>query len=135
MSKSIKIPAIPANAVSAITSGSQNLINAWKDYAATRESEVTKRTHIEANRDVALAAIQAQAEVLKTLINQTFSEREKNFDQYFSLLDVGFANGNDQQINAALTLIVEQTKINPMLQVVQIMKKINDSSNNDVIEI
>jgi hypothetical protein len=129
------IPAIPVNAVTAVTTGSQNLFNAWKDYATTREAETTKRTQIEANRDVALAAIQAQAETLRMLIEGTFAERAKNFDQYFALLDAGFTNGNEQQINAALTLIVEQTKVSPMMQAAQLMNKINDPGNTDVIEI
>ena len=135
MPKSLAISAIPVNAVSAVTSGSQNLINAWKDYATTREVETTKRAKIEANRDVALAAIQAQADTLRMLIAGTFAERSKNFDKYFSLLNEGFINNNDQQINAALTLIVEQTKVSPMMQAAQLINNINDPNSTDVIEI
>lgn len=135
MSKPPYLPTLPVNSVTAVTTGGQSLINAWKDYYITREIEDTKRKQIAANRDVALAAIRAQAEALKTLIEGTFSERSKNFDQYFSLLNLGFANGNDQQINAALTLIVEQTKNSPMMQAAQLMKKINDPNDTDVIEI
>ena len=135
MPKSLAISAIPVNAVSAVTSGSQNLINAWKDYATTREVETKKKKKIEANRDVALAAIQAQADTLRMLIEGTFAERSKNFDKYFSLLNEGFINDNDQQINAALTLIVEQTKVSPMMQAAQLINNINDPNSTDVIEI
>ena len=135
MPKSLAISAIPVNAVSAVTSGSQNLINDYKHYATTREVETKKKKKIEANRDVALAAIQAQADTLRMLIEGTFAERSKNFDKYFSLLNEGFINDNDQQINAALTLIVEQTKVSPMMQAAQLINNINDPNSTDVIEI
>lgn len=110
------------------------LITAWKDYKNTCETERTKRSGIAADRDIRLKAIQEQATAVRTMIERTFSERAKNFDQYFALLNTGFASGNDKQIDVALTMIVEQTKVSPMVQAVQLMNSINDP-NVDVIEI
>ncbi len=109
-----------------VTGSFNDLINAWKDYQTTREIEATKRTQIAADRDVRLAAIQAQADVFHHLIHKTFKDRTDNFDRFFVLLKDGFACGNDQQINAALTMIVAQIKENPMAQAVQMMQQIND---------
>ena len=109
-----------------VTGSFIDLVNAWKDYQTTREIETTKRTQITADRDVRLAAIQAQADVFHDLIHQTFKEREHNFDQFFTLLKDGFSHDSDQQINAALTMIVAQIKENPMTQAVQMMQQIND---------
>ena len=103
-----------------------DLVNAWKDYQTTREIETTKRTQIAADRDVRLAAIHAQAEVVHRLIDKTFDERSSNFDQFFNLLEKGFAANDDRQINAALTMLVEQVKVSPMAQAMQMMKQIND---------
>ena len=103
-----------------------DLVNAWKDYQTTREVETTKRTQIAADRDVRLAAIHAQAEVVHRLIDKTFDERSNNFDKFFNLLEKGFAANDDRQINAALTMIVEQVKVSPMAQAMQMMKQIND---------
>lgn len=130
-----KLPVIPLNPVSSVISEGQSLINAWKDYSNTKEIEKTKRDQISANRDVALSSIKEQAEILRNLIEGTFSERAKNFDKYFTMLENGFSSGNDQQINAAMTMIVEQTKVSPMLQAGQLISKINDPNNSDVIEI
>lgn len=103
-----------------------DLVNAWKDYKTTREVEITKRTEIAADRDVRLAAIHAQADAFHRLIDKTFDERSSNFDQFFELLEKGFSNNDDRQINAALTMIVEQVKVSPMAQAVQMMKQISD---------
>lgn len=103
-----------------------DLFNAWKDYQTTREVETTKRTQIAADRDVRLAAIHAQADAVHRLIDKTFDERSNNFGQFFDLLEKGFANNDDRQINAALTMIVEQVKVSPMAQAMQMMKQIND---------
>ncbi len=129
MPKSPLPPSIP------VSTAVQDIINAFKDYTVIRETEVTKRTQIKANRDIALEAIQSQAKILKTLIENTFSERSKNFEQYFTMLDDGFATGNNQKINAALTLIVAQTKISPMTDAIQLINKINDPGHTDIIEI
>ncbi len=114
--------------------GFSSLITAWKDYKITHELEVTRRTQIAADRDVRLEAIRGQAQAIQSFIQATFAERAHNFDKFFTLLDQGFASGNDTQINAALTLIVEQTKISPMAQAAQLMSSINDP-NIDSIEI
>ena len=103
-----------------------DLVNAWKDYQTTREIETTKRTQIAADRDVRLAAIHAQAEAFHRLIDKTFDERSNNFDKFFNILEKGFATNDDRQINAALTMIVEQVKVSPMAQAMQMMKQIND---------
>ena len=103
-----------------------DLVNAWKNYQTIREGEITKRTQIAADRDARLAAIQAQADTFHKLIDKTFDERSNNFDQFFDLLEKCFSNNDDRQINAALTMIVEQVRVSPMAQAVQMMKQIND---------
>ncbi|WP_143164429.1 hypothetical protein [Lampropedia hyalina] len=106
--------------------GFGSLVTAWQDYQNTREVEITRREQIAANRDVKLSAIREQAAILQMMIKETFKERERNFDKYFSLLNDGFVNGNEMQINAALNMLVEQTKINPMVQTMQLINSIND---------
>lgn len=114
--------------------GVTSLINAWRDYKTTHEVETTRRVQIAANRDVQLAAIHEQAHALRTLIDKTFSERATNFSHFFDLLDQGVQRGDDRQINAALSMIVEQTRVNPMAQALQIMSDINNPDTK-VIEI
>lgn len=107
-------------------SGVQTLITAWKDYQHTQQVESTRREQIWADRDVKLAAIKEQATIMRQIVDRTFEERASNFKYYFDLLEQGFANGNDQQISAALTMIVEQTKVSPMAQAVALIHSMND---------
>ena len=106
--------------------GLNGLIKAWSDCHKVTQTEKTKRAQIAADREVRLTAIREQASVVRLMIQETFAERGKNFSKFFELLDKGFETGNDHQINAALMMIVEQTKVNPMAQAVQLLKDIND---------
>lgn len=108
------------------TGSASDLFNAWSEFKKIQETEITKREQIAADREVRLTAIRESADALRTLINKTFEERGKNFDQFFALLEQGFENDNDKQINAALALIVEQTKVNPMGQAAELISQIND---------
>ena len=103
-----------------------SLVNTWKEYQNTRQVEITKRDQIAADRDVRLLAIKKQADIFHDLIHRTFSERANMFDRCFDLLEEGFSSNDDRKINSALTMIVEQVKINPMAQAIQIMQQIND---------
>lgn len=125
---------VPITAIAVPVDSVNTLMNAWKDYKTTREVEITRRTQIAADRDVRLAAIQEQAELFKIMVEKTFTERSENFDRFFSMLEDGFAKGSDQQINAALTMIVEQVKVSPMAQASQLISSINDPAV-DTIEI
>lgn len=117
-----------------MTAGLHQLVGAWRDYQTVREAEMTRRAQISADRDVRLQAIHEQAEVLRLLVRETFRERADNFERGFRLLEQGFAQHNDQQINAALAVIVEQTRVNPMAQAAQLMQSLNDPKV-DVIDI
>lgn len=107
-------------------SGFNNLVTAWKEYKTIQENEATRREQIWADRDVKLAAIREQANTIRQLIEGTFDERSKNFNQYFDLLEKGFSSNNDQMISSALALIVNQTQVSPMAQAAQLMQSIND---------
>lgn len=109
-----------------------DIVTAWRDYKTICEQEKTARQVIAANRDVRLKAIQEQANIFKDLIRQTFGERAKNFDHYFSVLNKAIDEKNDKVIDTALTLIVEQTRISPMAQVAELMNSINDPSVNQI---
>lgn len=114
------------------TSGFNNLLNAVSDYQKTCAIEQTRREQIHADRDVRLTALKEQASIFRQALESTFRERADNFHHFFRLLDEGFTKDNDKQINAALTMIVEQTKTAPMMQAMQMMRDIN---NNDIREI
>lgn len=111
-----------------------DMVSAWREYKNTCEIQRTERERIVADRDVRITAIREQAEIFRQLISETFKERAKNFDQFFDLLNQGFNAKDDKKINAALTMIVEQTKVSPMTEAARLIQSINDP-NVDCIEI
>lgn len=106
--------------------GLNTLVTSVTEYLQFREHEVTRRAEISADRDVRLAIIKQQAKTVQLMIDKTFSERTKNFETFFSMLESGVSNNNEMQINAALTMIVEQTKNSPMAQSALLIDSINN---------
>lgn len=109
-----------------------DVVAAWREYKTICEQEKTAREVISANRDVRLKAIQERANIFKDIIRQTFGERAKNFDYYFSILNKGIDEKNDKVIDAALELIVEQTRISPIAQATELMNSINNPNVNQI---
>lgn len=115
-----------------VASGFNNLVSAYNEYQKTCAVEKTKRKQIKADRDVRIMALKEQASIFRLALENTFRERGDNFNRFFQLLDEGFACDNDKQIDTALTLIVEQTRAAPMMQAMQMMRDINDSSVKEI---
>lgn len=115
-------------------SGFTMLVTAWQDYKKTHEVESTKRAHIAAARDIRVEELRQRADILRLTVMKTFEERAHNFDQFFTMLESGFDTDDDRKINAALTMIVEQVKANPMAQASQMISAIQDP-NVDVIDV
>lgn len=109
-----------------------DLVSAWKEYQNTAEQEQTARAAIAAERDVRIKAIKEQAKLLRDVIGKTFDERARNFDKYFHILNKSLEEKNDKGIDAALTLILAQTKISPMAQVTELIKNFNDPAVKEI---
>ena len=109
-----------------------DLVSAWKEYQNTAEQEQTARAAIAAERNVRIKAIKEQAKLLRDVIGKTFDERARNFDEYFHILNKSLEEKNDKGIDAALTLILAQTKISPMAQVTELIKNFNDPAVKEI---
>ncbi len=102
------------------------LIDAWQNVKTVKEQEATKREFIRANRDVALARIKSQREILELYLTKTFKERKAVIENSFRVLDEGIASGNDKAIDAAMTMIVNTVQTSPLQGVKEIMRQIDD---------
>ncbi len=102
------------------------LIDAWQNVKTVKEQEATKREFIRANRDVALARIKSQREILELYLTKTFKERKAVIENSFRILDEGIASGNDKAIDAAMTMIVNTVQTSPLQGVKEIMRQIDD---------
>lgn len=114
--------------------GFKLLVDSWLEYKKVKENETTKREAIRAHRDVAIERINAQKEVFQNVINHTFAERAKNFDHFFATLDKGIEEKNDQIINGAMQMIVNQMQTSPLAGMNEFMAMINNP-DVDAIEI
>jgi septin family protein len=126
--KIIKTQATPEQALK----GLEILYDAYKENHRITQEEQTKRKEIEAQEKIELARIETHKEILKEYFERTFSEREKNFKEFFKRLDEGIASNNSELIQGSLAAILELAKESPLKQLQQIKQ---DFHNPDVDEI
>lgn len=108
------------------TSAFGKLFETWQNIKTVREQETTKREFIRANRDVALARIKSQRQILEQYLTEIFKERKATIEHSFRILDEGIASGNDKAIDAAMTMIVNTVQTSPLQGVKEIMRQIDD---------
>lgn len=102
------------------------LIDSWKQYQEIKQREMTRREAIRADRDIALANIKAQKDILELYLNRTFDERKHNFERLFKTLDIAIKNDNLELMNGALSSIVEIAKTSPLAQARQLLADVKD---------
>ncbi|WP_423680208.1 hypothetical protein [Undibacterium sp. WLHG33] len=111
------------------------VVKARERYLQHRETEITKRTHIRANAEIEITNIREKAQLLRDYFVMTFAERRENFDRCFQLLDAGMSSQNNQQIDAALTLIVKMIDESPLKQANEVMQQLKHRSHDQIIDI
>lgn len=89
-------------------------IAAIADYFRTMQMEATKRQAIIANREVLIARITAEKDVLLAYFDHKFAERRAALDEFFELLHHAVASGDNQQLVAALSGILTIIQDNPL---------------------
>lgn len=102
------------------------LVSAYKEYKTIHEIESTKREYIRAQRDVSLARINAQKEILETYLVNTFQERRSVIEGLFRELDKGIDSGNDKLIAYAMQGIVSTVQTSPLQGVSDFMRQLDN---------
>ncbi len=102
-------------------------------YFRTLEEEETKRQAIAANRDVLVTRINAERDAILAYFEHRFAERRTALDELFVTLRHATANGDNEQLVAALSGILGIIQQNP-LDDFETFKK-NLQNPNYVIEI
>ncbi|MYN46722.1 hypothetical protein GTP23_16880 [Pseudoduganella sp. FT93W] len=111
------------------------VVKARERYLQHRETEITKRVHIRANAEIEISNIREKAQLLRDYFVMTFAERRENFDRCFQLLDAGMSSQNNQQIDAALALIVKMIDESPLKQANEVMQQLKHRSADQIIDI
>ena len=104
----------------------QGLMDSYSDYQKTKQREMTNREAIRADRDITLARIKSQKEVLELYLKETFKERRDVLNQMFKALDKGLETGDIDVINSSLGGIIAVVKESPLAQARQMLVDVKD---------
>lgn len=104
----------------------QGLMDSYSDYQKTKQREMTNREAIRADRDITLARIKSQKEVLELYLKETFKERRDVLNQMFKALDKGLETGDIDVINSSLGGIIAVAKESPLAQARQMLVDVKD---------
>ncbi len=104
----------------------QGLMDSYSDYQKTKQREMTNREAIRADRDITLARIKSQKEVLELYLKETFKERRDMLNQMFKALDKGLETGDIDVINSSLGGIIAVAKESPLAQARQMLVDVKD---------
>lgn len=94
-----------------------NPLEVLREYCACRkamEEEATRREEIRAKRDVAVAAIQAQRELIEKYFEHRFAERASALSMFFKHLEHAVDTRNDAELDTALNGILSVVKDSPL---------------------
>lgn len=110
--------AIPVHVAGSVMS---RLIETHHEYKKLAAQEKTRREAINAWKDVRLADLKSQKEILRQYLEETFKERKQMIDGLFEALDKGIENNNPELINVAIGGIVNIASQSPLQQVDKLM--------------
>lgn len=91
----------------------RQLVDAYSEYQRVVQEERTKRREIAAWEKMAVAQIEQRRDVMMQFLDRAFNERAENFREFFALADQAIAAGDNDQLAAVLTSIVELAKTSP----------------------
>ncbi|MCL2489957.1 MAG: hypothetical protein FWF36_04420 [Propionibacteriaceae bacterium] len=77
------------------------------------EAQITKRMGIAAERDIAVAKIEAQTAFLRDYLDKTFDERAENFQAFFGVIDNALATNNMQELSMGLESVIRLADSSP----------------------
>lgn len=99
----------PADVVSVV----QDIVLMAGEVRKFEEVQVTQRLGIAAERDVAIANIRAQREVLQDYLARSFDERADNFQRLFDVVDTALDTNNMQALAMGLDSVVKLAASSP----------------------
>jgi len=90
------------------------ILREYLDYRKTVEEQETERERIAAKRDVAVAVIESEKEVIFEYFKLRFSERKDALRELFNVLHAAVGQKNEKAMDTALTGILGVLKDNPL---------------------
>jgi len=87
-----------------------------------REIEQTKREDIVAHKEVAIAAINSQKQIILECMRGVFAERAAVLQEDFKIIDRALERNDVQMLNAALTNMVQVIQTSPFQAIQQVIE-------------
>lgn len=100
----------------------QDMVSQITELMRIREVEQTKREEIVAQKEVALAAINAQKELILECMRHSFAERTAVLQQNFKVLDAALEKGDLSMLNLALSSMVQVIQTSPFQAIQQVVE-------------
>lgn len=128
LTSGIKGIATPGDALSLV----DDLVKMAGEVEKFREAQKTKRAAIEAEKDVALAKLDAQKKLLLEYLDKTFDERKLNFKKYFDVIDDALIKGDTKQLAMGLNCVNELAQSSPfkdLTNIDQVGKALEDKDH------
>lgn len=123
-----KLPSLPNMPAQQVITIYSEIVN----YYRFREEQITRREEIKRASETEIARIRANADLLREYFQLAFAERGKNFDRAFGILEEAIQSDNNQQVEAALTIILQLVKESPIKQAADIVQR---AGRGEIIDI
>lgn len=85
-----------------------------REWATVHEQEKTKRTGIEAQRDVLMEKLRSQRKMMNRFLDGHFQQQQTALNGLFRSLDSAISSGNPDLVGPILTGIVETVRTSPL---------------------
>lgn len=112
-----------------------NLYDRYVELEKTREEHKTERARIQADKEKALAQIEAIKNVLMTHLNRSFDERAMVFKKNFEAIDAAIANNNMEALAITVQSVNTLAAQSPFKALVDLAQVKRSLLSNDEIEI
>ncbi|HIF9182344.1 TPA: hypothetical protein ACX6QL_003448 [Photobacterium damselae] len=112
-----------------LITASKEFYDAYNENSRIVEHERTRRIESQNKKEVLIEQIQSQKEILVTAINQKHELNSKTVTKIFDVIDHALNTNDIDQLNIALSAIIEVTKQSSLRDIADITRKIQDPSN------
>lgn len=111
-----------SNVPTQLKDATEGMVSQITELMHIRETEQTKREEISAHKEKAIAAINAQKEIILSCMQNTFSERASVLQENFKVLDHALENGDVEKLRLALGSMVQVIQTSPFQAIQQIVE-------------
>lgn len=112
-----------------LLTASKEFYDAYNENVRIVEHEKSKRIESNNQKEILIEQIQSQREILVTAINQKHELNKQAVTKIFNVVDHALDTNNIEQLNLALSAIIEVTKQSSLRDIADINRKIQNPNN------